>query len=73
MEQNFGSSASGTLFDTAFNEPAREVDFSAAAHFTALFARLLLQKDPQLAGSRGQAVQTLRALFDWKPEGPDAG
>jgi ATP-dependent DNA helicase RecG len=36
-------------------------------------ARLLLQKDPQLAGPRGQAVQTLRALFDWKPEGPDAG
>jgi ATP-dependent DNA helicase RecG len=36
-------------------------------------ARLLLQKDPQLAGRRGQAVLTLKALFDWKPEGPDAG
>ena len=36
-------------------------------------ARLLLHRDPQLAGARGQAVQTLRALFDWKPEGPDAG
>jgi ATP-dependent DNA helicase RecG len=36
-------------------------------------ARLLLQKDAQLTGPRGQAVQTLRALFDWKPEGPDAG
>jgi ATP-dependent DNA helicase RecG len=36
-------------------------------------ARLLLQKDPQLAGPRGQAVRTLKALFDWKAEGPDAG
>ncbi len=36
-------------------------------------ARLLLQKDPQLASARGQAVRTLKALFDWKPEGPDAG
>jgi ATP-dependent DNA helicase RecG len=36
-------------------------------------ARLLLQKDPQLSGPRGRAVMTLRALFDWKPEGPDAG
>jgi ATP-dependent DNA helicase RecG len=36
-------------------------------------ARLLLQKDPQLTGPRGMAVQTLKALFDWKPEGPDAG
>ena len=36
-------------------------------------ARLLLQKDPQLNGARGRAVQVLKALFDWKPEGPDAG
>jgi ATP-dependent DNA helicase RecG len=36
-------------------------------------ARLLLHKDPQLTGPRGRAVQTLKALFDWKPEGPDAG
>jgi ATP-dependent DNA helicase RecG len=36
-------------------------------------ARLLLQKDPQLIGARGKAVQALKALFDWKPEGPDAG
>jgi ATP-dependent DNA helicase RecG len=36
-------------------------------------ARLLMQKDPQLTSTRGRAVQTLKALFDWKPEGPDAG
>ncbi|MGZ3273556.1 MAG: ATP-dependent DNA helicase RecG [Caulobacteraceae bacterium] len=36
-------------------------------------ARLLLNRDPQLTSPRGQAVRTLRALFDWKPEGPDAG
>jgi ATP-dependent DNA helicase RecG len=36
-------------------------------------ARLLLHRDPQLSGPRGRAVQALRALFDWKPEGPDAG
>jgi ATP-dependent DNA helicase RecG len=36
-------------------------------------ARLLTQKDPQLAGPRGKAVQILKSLFDWKPEGPDAG
>jgi ATP-dependent DNA helicase RecG len=36
-------------------------------------ARLLMQKDPKLASPRGKAVQTLKALFDWKPEGPDAG
>ena len=36
-------------------------------------ARLLLNKDPQLTSARGKAVQALRALFDWKPEGPDAG
>jgi ATP-dependent DNA helicase RecG len=36
-------------------------------------ARLLLGKDPMLQSPRGKAVQALRALFDWKPEGPDAG
>ncbi len=36
-------------------------------------ARLLLNKDPQLISPRGEAVQALKALFDWKPEGPDAG
>jgi ATP-dependent DNA helicase RecG len=36
-------------------------------------ARLLLNRDPQLAGPRGKAMQTLKALFDWKAEGPDAG
>jgi len=36
-------------------------------------ARLLLNKDPLLQSPRGKAVQALRALFDWKPEGPDAG
>jgi ATP-dependent DNA helicase RecG len=32
-------------------------------------ARLLLQKDPELASPRGQAVRILKALFDWRPEG----
>ena len=36
-------------------------------------ARLLLMKDPQFQTPRGQAVQALRALFDWKAEGPDVG
>ena len=36
-------------------------------------ARLLLMKDPEFQSPRGQAVQALRALFDWKAEGPDVG
>jgi ATP-dependent DNA helicase RecG len=33
-------------------------------------ARLLLQKDPQLTGERGQAARILSELFDWKPAQP---
>ena len=36
-------------------------------------ARLLLQKDQALTSERGQAVQALRALFDWTAEGPGVG
>lgn len=36
-------------------------------------ARLLLQRDPGFTSPRGKAVQALRALFDWKAEGPDVG
>jgi len=32
-------------------------------------ARLLLHRDPTLASERGQAVQLLQALFDWRPDG----
>ena len=51
-------------------DPAAHRDLIATA---ADDARLLLHRDPQLTSARGQAAQTLRALFDWKPEGPDAG
>lgn len=30
-------------------------------------ARLILARDPDLTSSRGQALRTLQALFDWKP------
>ncbi|MEI9963753.1 MAG: ATP-dependent DNA helicase RecG [Caulobacteraceae bacterium] len=33
-------------------------------------ARLLLRKDPDLSGERGQAARILQALFDWKPAQP---
>ena len=36
-------------------------------------ARLVLARDADFKSSRGQAIQALRALFDWKPEGPDVG
>jgi ATP-dependent DNA helicase RecG len=36
-------------------------------------ARLVLARDPEFKSPRGQAVQALMALFDWKPEGPDVG
>jgi ATP-dependent DNA helicase RecG len=36
-------------------------------------ARLMLARDPDLTSPRGQAVQALRALFDWTPEAPDVG
>ena len=37
-------------------------------------ARLILARDPQLTGERGQAVLALQALFDWRPgAGAEAG
>ena len=38
-------------------------------------ARLVLGRDPGLTSPRGQAVQVLQALFDWRASGPinDAG
>jgi ATP-dependent DNA helicase RecG len=36
-------------------------------------ARLVMARDPEFKSPRGQAVQALMALFDWKPEGPDVG
>jgi ATP-dependent DNA helicase RecG len=33
-------------------------------------ARLILARDPEFKSLRGQALQVLRALFDWRPEGP---
>jgi ATP-dependent DNA helicase RecG len=51
-------------------DPAAHRDLIATA---ADDARLVLMKDPQLTSERGKAVQVLRALFDWEPEGPDVG
>ena len=37
-------------------------------------ARLVLARDPELAGERGRALRLLQELFDWKPGGlTDAG
>ena len=36
-------------------------------------ARLMLNRDPGLTSQRGQAVQVLKALFDWKPGASDVG
>ena len=33
-------------------------------------ARLVLSRDPDLTSARGQAIRTLRELFDWRPDGP---
>ncbi len=33
-------------------------------------ARLILSRDPGLASPRGAALQILRELFDWRPDGP---
>jgi ATP-dependent DNA helicase RecG len=32
-------------------------------------ARLVLARDPMLTSPRGQAIQVLQALFDWRPSG----
>jgi ATP-dependent DNA helicase RecG len=36
-------------------------------------ARLILARDPDLTSERGRAVQTLKALFDWKAGATDVG
>lgn len=36
-------------------------------------ARLVLARDPAFASARGQALLTLKALFDWRPDGPMSG
>ncbi len=33
-------------------------------------ARLILARDPEFSSPRGQALLILRALFDWRPDGP---
>ena len=33
-------------------------------------ARMILSRDPELTTPRGQAVKVLKALFDWRPDGP---
>jgi ATP-dependent DNA helicase RecG len=32
-------------------------------------ARLVLARDPELRSARGQAIQVLQAVFDWRPSG----
>ena len=52
-------------------DPAAHRDLIAVA---ADDARLVLARDPELTGPRGQALRVLAALFDWRPEtGPAAG
>jgi len=36
-------------------------------------ARLILARDPEFTSPRGQALLILKALFDWRPEGPIGG
>jgi ATP-dependent DNA helicase RecG len=47
-------------------DPAAHRDLIAVA---ADDARLMLARDPELKSPRGQAVQVLQALFDWRPDG----
>jgi ATP-dependent DNA helicase RecG len=51
--------------DYRFAEPAAHADLIAAA---ADDARLILSRDPGLAGQRGAALTVLEALFDWRAE-----
>jgi ATP-dependent DNA helicase RecG len=51
-------------------DPLAHRDLIAVA---AADARLVLSRDPQLASPRGQALEILQALFDWRPEGPLSG
>ena len=47
-------------------DPVAHRDLIAAA---ADDARLVLARDPELKSPRGRAIQTLQALFDWRPAG----
>ena len=50
-----------------FADPIRHRDLLLAASDD---ARLVLGRDPDLASPRGQAVQVLEALFDWRNDRP---
>lgn len=54
------------LPDYRFVDPVVHRDLMIAA---ADDARLILARDPGLTSPRGQALQVLQALFDWKPDG----
>ena len=60
-----GARQSG-LPDYRFADPAAHRDLLPLA---AKDARALLARDPRLEGPRGQAVQVLQHLFDWRPDG----
>jgi ATP-dependent DNA helicase RecG len=47
-------------------DPIAHRDLIAVA---AADARLVLARDPQLTSPRGQALQILQELFDWRPDG----
>lgn len=49
--------------DYAFADPIAHRDLIAAAGDD---ARLIVMRDPELAGERGKALQVLQELFDWK-------
>ena len=51
--------------DYRFADPAAHADLIPAA---ADDARLILARDPELAGPRGRALKVLEALFDWRAE-----
>jgi ATP-dependent DNA helicase RecG len=52
-----------------FADPIRHRSLMLAA---ADDARLVLGRDPDLTSSRGEAVRTLEALFDWRNDRPGA-
>lgn len=50
-----------------FADPVAHRDMIAMASDD---ARLLLQRDPELTGARGESARVLSELFDWKPSQP---
>lgn len=52
-----------------FADPMRHRELIMAASDD---ARLILNRDPDLTGARGRAVQVLEALFDWRADRPSA-